>query len=266
VTTLVGNRPCARERTDPTHLGLEAAFDGSSRRHLKRTGVGPGWRCWEVGAGAGSMARWLATKVGPAGSVLATDVDTTGMSWAPPPNVRVQRHDVATEPLPGTGYRCIHARLLLGELSDRAEILERLASALDPGGWLVVEDLALVLPPLPEPATVDERLVHKVRSGFTELLRGLRGDGAWAGSLPGRLRRLGLVDVGASTHAAVVRGGSAASAIERSHLGQVGEQLVAFGLGTKEEVDRCLQLLGDPGFRFTMPPLVSAWGRRLGAD
>ncbi len=224
---------------------------------------GPGWHCWEVGAGAGSVARWLAGRVGPTGSVLATDVDTTSISLGPLPNLSVQRHDVAADPLPGTGYRCIHARLVLGGLPGRSEALRRLASALDPGGWLVVEEFTLALAPLSEPATVDERLVHNVRSGFNELLRELRGDPAWARSLPGRLRELGLTEVGATTHRAVVRGGSTASVIERGHLRQVGEQLVAFGVASQEEVDRCVQLLGDPRLRLTMPPLVSAWGRRV---
>jgi ubiquinone/menaquinone biosynthesis C-methylase UbiE len=37
--------------------------------------VQPGWRCLEVGAGRGSMAVWLAQRVGPSGHVVATDVD-----------------------------------------------------------------------------------------------------------------------------------------------------------------------------------------------
>ena len=45
---------------------LEDAFDGASIRHLAERGVGAGWRCLEVGCGAGSVARWLAERVGPA--------------------------------------------------------------------------------------------------------------------------------------------------------------------------------------------------------
>jgi hypothetical protein len=37
--------------------------------------VGPGWRCLEVGSGGGSIAAWLCDRVGPDGSVLATDLD-----------------------------------------------------------------------------------------------------------------------------------------------------------------------------------------------
>jgi len=244
-------------------LGLEAAFDAVSRRHLAATGLGPGWDCWEVGAGSGSVARWLADCVGPYGSVLDTDVDTTGMLSGRRTNLRVLEHDLVWDPIPAEGFRCIHARLVLGNLPKRQDLLARLASALSPGGWLLIEDLDLVLPPCSEVATGDERLVHRVRSGFSELLSDLRGDSDWARGLPRRLGDLGLVGVGVSDHLAPVTGGSVVSSIERANLSAVREQLIAFGVATDDELDRCLQLLDDPELHFTMPHMVSAWGRRV---
>ena len=59
-------RPTAEDR----RLGLlEEIFDPVSRR--RRSGVQAGWRCLEVGAGRGSMAVWLAERVGPRGGVVA---------------------------------------------------------------------------------------------------------------------------------------------------------------------------------------------------
>jgi predicted O-methyltransferase YrrM len=55
--------------------GLEATFDPATIRYLTGVGVADGWACWELGAGGGSVATWLAERVGPAGSVLATDID-----------------------------------------------------------------------------------------------------------------------------------------------------------------------------------------------
>lgn len=46
---------------------LESVFDPGTIRHLEAVGTGPGWRGLEVGAGAGSMVRWLCSRVGPAG-------------------------------------------------------------------------------------------------------------------------------------------------------------------------------------------------------
>jgi hypothetical protein len=44
---------------------LEALFDPSTFRHLTDLGIAPGWSCWEIGAGAPSVPRWLASQVGP---------------------------------------------------------------------------------------------------------------------------------------------------------------------------------------------------------
>ncbi|MCW2990230.1 MAG: hypothetical protein JWM73_824, partial [Solirubrobacterales bacterium] len=51
---------------------LQRHHDPDSIAALERTGVGPGWRCLDVGAGAGSISRWL---LGREASVLATDLD-----------------------------------------------------------------------------------------------------------------------------------------------------------------------------------------------
>src|SRR5262249_14147487 len=49
---------------------LEAAFDPGTIWYLERLGVGESWRCWEVGAGGGSIAAWLCRRVGDTGHVL----------------------------------------------------------------------------------------------------------------------------------------------------------------------------------------------------
>jgi hypothetical protein len=46
---------------------LEAMCDGITMRYLDALGVSSGWRCIDVGAGRGSIARWLAERVGPLG-------------------------------------------------------------------------------------------------------------------------------------------------------------------------------------------------------
>ena len=56
-------------------------------------------------------------------------------------NLDVQRRNVITDGLPGDGYDLIHARLLLMHLPTREKLLEEMAAALRPGGWLLVEDM-----------------------------------------------------------------------------------------------------------------------------
>jgi SAM-dependent methyltransferase len=63
----------ADERTRLSSLA--ALFDAVTMRHLAAVGVQAGWRCWEIGAGTGTIAKRLAAICGPSGHVVATDLD-----------------------------------------------------------------------------------------------------------------------------------------------------------------------------------------------
>ncbi|PNE37031.1 class I SAM-dependent methyltransferase [Streptomyces noursei] len=67
-------------------------------RNLARLDPRPGMRCLEVGAGGGSIARWLTARVAPGGSVLATDLKAQHIAPAPGPTIEV--HDITSGPLP----------------------------------------------------------------------------------------------------------------------------------------------------------------------
>ena len=84
--------------------GLEQLLDPGSIRYLEALGVGQGWRCLEVGAGAGSMTKWLCQRVGPSGHELTTDLDTRLLAAMSLPNLEVRRHDIATQDLAEHGF------------------------------------------------------------------------------------------------------------------------------------------------------------------
>lgn len=50
----------------------EHEIDQVTIRHLEAIGVSKGWNCLEVGAGAGSIAQWLSSRVGSSGHVVAS--------------------------------------------------------------------------------------------------------------------------------------------------------------------------------------------------
>src|ERR1700730_17336205 len=77
---------------------LSAMYDRATIQYLENTGVGPGWQCLEVGGGGGSIAAWLATRVGPTGHVLVTDLDPRFLEPLDTPNVEVRRHNIVTDP------------------------------------------------------------------------------------------------------------------------------------------------------------------------
>src|SRR5262245_24451566 len=86
----------ARAEAGERFVWLAELCDGVTRRHFDRLGVGPGSRCWEVGAGGRSIPEALAAAVGPTGHVLATDID---LSWLEADaGYEVRRHNVAVDP------------------------------------------------------------------------------------------------------------------------------------------------------------------------
>ncbi len=122
---------------------LATLYDPITVRHLEALGVGDGWQCLEIGGGSGSIAGWIAQRVGARGHVLVTDIDPrylAALEQRGHANVSVQRHDVERDPLPAGAFDLIHARLVLLHLPTAEQALRKLVVALKPGGWLLIED------------------------------------------------------------------------------------------------------------------------------
>ncbi|MEV6105182.1 methyltransferase domain-containing protein [Streptomyces sp. NPDC051940] len=127
--------------TERTRLeALAATFDPATHAVLTSLGVTKGWRCLDVGAGLGTVATWLADRVGEDGEVVALDRNTHYLTALNHPRVRTLEADITSpECAPGT-YDLVHARFVLMHLRDRDTILPRLATWLRPGGVLVLSD------------------------------------------------------------------------------------------------------------------------------
>lgn len=132
----------SRAATDRESARLRSIQDASDRftiQHLEATGVGEGWRCLEVGAGGGSIASWLGERAGAAGSVVATDLDLQRLGDLPG-QVEVRRHDITRDELESAAYDLVHCRFVLQHLAEPVVALDKMAAAVAPGGWLVVEE------------------------------------------------------------------------------------------------------------------------------
>jgi SAM-dependent methyltransferase len=91
--------------------------------------------------GAGSIARWLSAAVGATGRVVVTDIDTRFLDELSGPDVTVVRHDITCDPLEREAFDLLHPRAVLEHVPGRTEVVERLVTALRPGGVLVLEDV-----------------------------------------------------------------------------------------------------------------------------
>ncbi|WP_055552477.1 class I SAM-dependent methyltransferase [Streptomyces sp. NBRC 110028] len=244
---------------------LAELFDPGTFRHIDRLGIGPGMRCWEVGAGGPSVPEGLAERVGPTGQVIATDID---VSWTrttdtgPGRVIEVLRHDVAVDPPPPGPFDLVHARLVLVHVPDRAEALRRMIEALRPGGWLLLEDADPGLQPLlcPDESGPEQRLANRLRSGFRELMAARGADLGYGRTLPRLLREAGLEEVSADAYFPIAS--PACTVLEAATVRQIRDRLVAAGLATDEEIDRHLEHVATGRLDLATAPMVSAWARR----
>ncbi|MFE9447599.1 methyltransferase domain-containing protein [Streptomyces sp. NPDC006739] len=237
-------------------------FDPTTFRHLEGLGVGPGLRCWEVGAGGSSVVSWLAGKVGPTGKVVATDIEPSLLAAASHPCVEVRVHDVGAEEPPGEDFDLVHARLVLVHVPGRERALRSMVRSLRPGGRLLLEDADPALQPLtcPDEHGPEQQLANRLRRGFRKLLADRGADLAYGRKLPRLLREAGLCEVEAEAYFPVTS--PACAALETATVRQIRNRLVTAGLATDEDIDRHLANVAAGGMDLATAPMISAWGHK----
>lgn len=245
-------------------LSLEDLHDPHTTRHLLATGVSLGWRCLEIGGGSGSIGRWLSDRVGAEGHVLVTDIDPRFLGNSDRANLEVRQHDVGIDPLPEATFDLIHTRLVLIHVPQRSATLGRLANALKPGGWLVVEDYDPIIVDRASFVvdSADAATLRKCLKALRSLMEARGMDMSWGSSLYRRFVSVGLVGVGMQGHMDLRQGGSLGAKLDKANFTQVRDEAVRVGLVTPGEMDEMLSLLEDPGFVLASPVMFSAWGQR----
>jgi SAM-dependent methyltransferase len=257
-TYLLGN--AAREAS-ARFDALSALFDPGTIRHLEDRGVRPGWHCLEVGGGGGSIASWLAARVGPTGHVLVTDIDPRFLEPLDAANVEVRRHDVVTDPLPEAAFDLIHARAVLIHLPERERVLARLAAALKPGGWLVDEELDSASL-LPDGTIYPGEILLKTQLAMMRLMDDRGVERRFGRMLFERLRSLGLIAVDAEAQMSMWHCGSPGVSLMRANFEQLRGAMINGGYVTEEEIAGDITQLENAHFITTSPIMWTAWGRR----
>lgn len=240
---------------------LSRLYDPASQRALSAAGIAPGWHCLEVGGGGGGVARWMAERVGPTGSVLCTDIDPRHIAPSGLPNLHVVRHDAVRDALPEAKFDLAHARLVLLHIPERSAVLEKMVAALKPGGWLVIEDF--------DTASVQPDVAANPREARIETAEALRlfmirggVDARFGRSLYGRFKGLGLTEVSTEGRVMMWDRANGGADLMRINFEQIGEKVVAAGLLSADQLQADLKRLDDPEFVTPSPIMWAAMGRK----
>jgi SAM-dependent methyltransferase len=241
---------------------LEARYDPGTFRRLGMFGPLAGTLCLEVGAGAGSVARWLAAQAGPAGQVVATDINPRFLAEAEQAGVQVRRHDILAGPLEPGRYDLVHCRALLCHLPDPRQAVRNMAAAVRPGGLLLIEDADYVSLAAADPG-------HPRAARFDQIVRKLLTFVAASGAfdpflgrcLPSLITAAGLADAGSEAIACHRRGGSGEAELLRRSLERMHPMVLSNGVAGHNELDAVSAATADPSFGFLDALSVAAWGR-----
>jgi SAM-dependent methyltransferase len=236
---------------------LQQRLDPLTIRRIQRLPLAPNARCLEVGGGRSSIARWLCELVGPDGQVTATDLDTRFLATLGCANLKVLRHDVRTEdfPNPEGSFDLIHARAVLMHLGGRMSILQRIASWLAPGGWLLIEDSDFGL----WMGDYDPLWAAHPRAWHEAFPNGSLSQGR---ALLRQIHRLGLQEVGADGELDIVQPGTELAEFYRLSLAAVAGASIAAGALTADEADWLARRVDQPDFLACGFVHIGAWGRR----
>ncbi len=256
-----GNSP---EEIEEQRLGfLESGCDTATTERIEKLGIDRGWRCLEVGAGRGSVARWLAHRVGPTGHVVAADLDLRFLQRIALPNFDVRQHDICEKDFEAGAYDLVHCRALLVHVAKPEEALGRLAEAVRPGGWLLVEEPDYGSFGCVDPSYPGALEFHQSARTMWEFSHAAgRLHSYFARRLPGLVERLGFQSVGFDAAASLGHGCDSLAGFYSLSFKVAAERLIARRVRTAEQLDHLQRMLNDPSFEFLGPIFFTVWARR----
>jgi SAM-dependent methyltransferase len=241
---------------------IERVFDPASRRRLLGTGLQAGWRCLEVGPGAGSIMTWMSEVVGPKGQVVAVDLDPKFLGESGQSNVEIVRADIRTAQLSGQSFDLVHARYVLIHIPDYETALNRMLDCLKPGGWLVLEE-----PDFSESHGITGsegqlKAVQKVNDAIKCMYERLGMDYSLGRNVPGLLQSRGLQSMTMENDGPPSAGGSGMATIMKMSAVQLREKYLATGVVSDEDLEQYCRFAENPQSSAVYYATIGASGRK----
>ena len=200
-------------------------------------------------------------RVGSTGHVVAADLDVRFLTGLPD-NVTVRNLDIRTESLEAAGFDLVHCRFLLEHMAGPQAVVNQLASAVRPGGVLLVEEFDFGLfhfdghPDASRMNAIFARVGATTRD--TKVVDIYMGRG-----LPAMLQTAGLEFVDSAISVEVVEAGHPRFESNRMNEEMTWPILVRLGIIDESEATLLRSFHdGDHSTIVTTPALVAAWARR----
>jgi len=216
---------------------LEAVFDPGTRELVLAAGLDRGMRCLEIGAGAGSIAAWMAEVVGPTGQVAAVDLSTRFLQTTSVANLAIHEADICTAELQPASFDIAHARFVFIHVPDWQIALTNVLRLLKPNGRLIVEEPDFSVSRAVAGDPVRRRAFGRVHEATRAMFTTRHMDYAFGLTLPDIFTVRDLDMLTLENDAPIVRGGTPLASMMGLSAHQLREKYVATGLATAEDIE-----------------------------
>ncbi len=237
---------------------MSKILDPWTRGYLRALGVGPGWKCLELGSGNGSIAEWLCAAVSPSGNVTAIDINTVLLELVPAQNLTVQQLDIRTDQLPTNAFDLVTCRALLHQIAEHSPaVLRQMAAAVKPGGWLLIQEPDFHLAPTTDPEIWAATWTALIDWGHANGVDWLIGR-----TLPSMVSNLGLGQPQAKTDVQNIRGRDRGALYFKLFLAEVRDRVIDSGRLDAATLDAASALLDDPDYWTQCWMMTAVWMRK----
>jgi SAM-dependent methyltransferase len=180
-------------------LRLQArVWEPEAETMLDHIGVGPGWRCVDLGCGGIGILEPLSWRVAANGHVVGVDIDPLQLATARAlvaetelSNVEVLERDAYDTRLPREAFDLVHARFLFAPLGRDQALLREMLALARPGGVVAIQEPDANVWNCFPPSAAWDRLKTAILAAFAQS----GGDFNVGQRTYGMLRHAGLEDV-----------------------------------------------------------------------
>jgi SAM-dependent methyltransferase len=245
------------------------SWEPESEALLDRIQVQPGWRAVDLACGPAGIIGPLSRRVGPAGKVVASDLNQGMLSAARIyaeknglRNVDFLEANAYHSNLPPASFDLVHARFMFAPLGQDQTLLSEMIALARPGGIVVSQesDESGYLCYPPQPAW--EQLKHLTVQAFA------RGGGDYSAGrrMYGLFRRAGLENVQARAACLALPAGHPYRFWPIESALAFRPRFLEWGLISSTELDHLLQecerIARDPETFLTSFTVMQIWGRK----
>lgn len=234
---------------------------------LQHVGIEPGMHCLDLGCGGGDVTFELAALVGIEGKVVGWELDETIVKLTQEDCRKLNLTNVELKIADAFSldevneYDLVYTRFLLTHLSDPQTVIEKMKTAVKPGGIVAVEDIEFTGHFCYPKSSAFEKYVKL----YQQVVRNKGGDSEIRVKLPGMFKKAGFKEVKFNLVQPTFIEGEGKS-IASITLEKIRNAVLEQGLSSFDEIDGVIaelkKLAHNPKTIISLPRIFQVWGTK----